>query len=87
MFDDRVLIPEQLPVKEPSRKSTDVACTVIGAIFALAMFITATCLWNPGCIYLYLANWNKLVSTNFVDKNHNPCTNGVAFASSPSAVI
>lgn len=31
-----------------SRKSTDVLCTVISALFALAMFIIACIMWDKG---------------------------------------
>mgnify|MGYP003688155047 CR=1 FL=1 len=48
MFDERVLNADQFPITEKNRKSTDVCCTVIGAIFALTMFIVACCLWNQG---------------------------------------
>lgn len=29
-----------------SRKSTDIICTVIGAVFALTMFIAACVMWD-----------------------------------------
>lgn len=48
MFDEKVILPEQLPVKEKERKITDCVCTVVSAIFAIAMFITACVLWNRG---------------------------------------
>lgn len=48
MFDEKVVVPEQLPIQEKNRKSTDVCCTIIGAIFALTMFIVACCMWNKG---------------------------------------
>ena len=48
MFDEKVVVPEQLPIQDRNRKSTDVCCTVIGAIFALTMFIVACCMWNQG---------------------------------------
>lgn len=46
MFDEKVILPEQLPAQEKSRKITDCCCTIVGAIFALTMFIVACCMWN-----------------------------------------
>lgn len=46
MFDEKVILPEQLPVKEKERKITDCCCTIVGAAFALTMFIVACVLWN-----------------------------------------
>lgn len=48
MFDEKVLYPAQFPVEERNRKSTDVCCTILSAIFALTMFIVACCMWNRG---------------------------------------
>jgi hypothetical protein len=48
MFDERVILPEQLPVREKERKCTDCCCTIVSSLFALAMFVTACCLWNKG---------------------------------------
>lgn len=48
MFDEKVIYPTQFPVEERNRKSTDVCCTIIGAIFALTMFIVACTMWNRG---------------------------------------
>jgi hypothetical protein len=48
MFDEKILYPNQFPVEERNRKSTDVCCTIISAIFALTMFIVACVLWNKG---------------------------------------
>jgi hypothetical protein len=48
MFDEKVVYPEQYPIQERNRKSTDVCCTILGAIFALTMFIVATTMWNKG---------------------------------------
>ena len=52
MFDEKVVFPEQFTVQERNRKSTDVCCTVIGAIFALTMFIVALTMWNKGMLNL-----------------------------------
>ena len=48
MFDEKVVFPQQFTVEERRRKSTDVCCTIIGAIFALTMFIAALTMWNKG---------------------------------------
>lgn len=48
MFDQRVLNPRRFTVPDEKRKSTDVCCTIIGAIFALTMFIVACTMWNKG---------------------------------------
>ena len=48
MFDEKVVYPTQFPVEERNRKTTDVCCTIIGAIFALTMFIVACTMWNKG---------------------------------------
>lgn len=53
MFDEKVILPEQLPIKEKERKITDCCCTVIGAIFALTMFIIACVVWNRGILFFY----------------------------------
>ncbi len=46
MFDEKVLYPTQFPIEERNRKSTDVCCTILGAIFPLTMFIVACTMWN-----------------------------------------
>jgi len=48
MFDEKVVDPLQFQVEERNRKSTDVCCTIIGALFALTMFIVACTMWNKG---------------------------------------
>lgn len=48
MFDEKVLYPTQFPIEERNRKSTDVCCTIIGAIFALTMFIVSLTQFNRG---------------------------------------
>lgn len=48
MFDEKVVSPEQFTIRERNRKSTDVCCTIIGALFALVMFIAALSMWNKG---------------------------------------
>ena len=48
MFDERVLHPRKFTIHDQERKSTDVCCTIIGAIFALVMFIVACTMWNKG---------------------------------------
>ena len=50
MFDEKVVFPEQFTVRERNRKSTDVCCTIIGALFALVMFIVACTMWNRGIL-------------------------------------
>ena len=59
MFDEKVILPEQLPIKEKERKITDCCCTVVGAVFALSMFIIACVLWNRGTPKLIKAISNK----------------------------
>jgi hypothetical protein len=48
MFEEKALNPNQFLVNEKNRKSTDVICTVIGAAFALTLFIAACIMWNKG---------------------------------------
>lgn len=50
MFEEKALNPNQFLVNEKNRKSTDVICTVIGAAFALTLFIAACIMWNKGNI-------------------------------------
>lgn len=50
MFDEKVLYPEKFVLHNEKRKSTDVCCTVIGAVFALVMFIVACTMWNKGTL-------------------------------------
>lgn len=52
MFEQKVLSSNQLPLPDNQRKSTDVVCTIIGALFALAMFIVACVMWNKCIISL-----------------------------------
>lgn len=59
MFDEKVVYPEQYPIQERNRKSTDVCCTILGAIFALTMFIVACCMWNKGTINPDLDSFNR----------------------------
>jgi hypothetical protein len=59
MFDEKVLYPTQFPVEERNRKSTDVCCTIIGAIFALTMFIVACTMWNKGIGDINADNFEK----------------------------
>lgn len=61
MFDQRVLRSHhnRFPFNYEKRRSTDVCCMIIGAIFALTMFIIACCMWNKGtkpdlCIFRQL---------------------------------
>ena len=44
------LVPDanSVPVSDQRRVSTDVICTIIGALFALAMFIVACIFYNSG---------------------------------------
>ena len=73
MFDEKVVVPEQFPIEERNRKSTDVCCTVIGAIFALTMFIVACCMWNQGKNNTYVGAFNSKFSGSW-----NTNGNGVA---------
>ncbi len=34
-----------------SRKSTDIFCTIIGAILAIGMFVTANIMWDYSTVY------------------------------------
>lgn len=52
MFEEKALNPIQLPIQEKHRKSTDIICSVIGAAFALTLFITACVLWNRGTLLI-----------------------------------
>lgn len=67
MFDEKVLYPAQFPVEERNRKSTDVCCTILSAIFALVMFIVACCMWNKGIHAFNLGNFEN----NFFNFNKN----------------
>ena len=46
MFAKNVYSIRNLPVEEKERKWTDCLCTIIGAIFALTLFIIACCSFN-----------------------------------------
>ncbi len=46
MFADKIFSPAEVPIPEKSRKRTDCCCTIIGALFALTMFIAACCFWD-----------------------------------------
>lgn len=59
MFEERILHPNQLPIPEKSRQSTDIICTVIGAVFALFMFIIACVFWNKGAFENHFFNFNQ----------------------------
>ena len=48
MFEEKVLNPNQFPVHHKTRISTDVFCTVIGAIFAITMFVLSFFFWDKG---------------------------------------
>lgn len=48
MFVKNVYTFRNLPVEEKERKWTDCCCTIIGAIFALTLFIIACCMFNRG---------------------------------------
>lgn len=48
MFEEKVLSPSQFPISNQSRVSTDVCCTVIGAVFALTMFVLSFVFWDKG---------------------------------------
>ena len=52
MFNRTITDPEHVPVSEDDRKSTDVICTVIGAIFAITLFLIAIINLNPGTFKL-----------------------------------
>ena len=53
---------DQFPIPEQKRLSTDLFCTILGAIFALAMFIIATVMWNKGTS-LNIQNHLKITSS------------------------
>lgn len=72
MFDEKVILPEQLPIKEKERKITDCCCSVIGGIFALTMFIIACVLWNRGILSFYLANFYQINNTR-TGPDYKPC--------------
>lgn len=59
MFDEKVLYPSQFPVEERNRKSTDVCCTIISALFALVMFIVACSMWNRSKVDAHLRQLRK----------------------------
>lgn len=67
MFDEKVLYPAQFPVQERNRKSTDVCCTILSAIFALVMFIVACTMWNKSNHAFNLGNFEN----NFFNFNKN----------------
>lgn len=48
MFEEKAINPNQFVIAEKNRKSTDVICTIIGAAFALTLFIAACIMWNKG---------------------------------------
>lgn len=52
MFEEKAIYSHQFVTSEKNRKSTDVICTVIGAAFALTLFITACVIWNKGILVL-----------------------------------
>ena len=54
--------------RKRNRRSTDVCCTIFGAIFGLTMFIVACTMWNRG------TSFNNL--DNFYNKFFNFNTNG-----------
>lgn len=59
MFDEKIILPEQLPIREKQRKITDCCCTIVAAAFALTMFIVACVLWNRGKSLITQATSNK----------------------------
>lgn len=73
MFDEKVILPEQLPVKEKQRKITDCCCTIVGAVFALTMFIIACVLWNRGNSHII----TQPISSNFTIPSQDPTTSRV----------
>lgn len=52
MFSGRAVSSKQFPIVEKTRKSTDVVCTVVGALFAVAIFTIACCLWDKCTVHL-----------------------------------
>jgi hypothetical protein len=52
MFEEKVLLPSHLPLPDRNRKSTDIICTIIGAAFALTLFIAACVMWSKGTSFL-----------------------------------
>lgn len=59
MGDEKIFIPTQLPIPEKNRVCTDIFCTIIGAAFALTLFIVACVTWNKGNIFIYQDNFQK----------------------------
>ena len=59
MFKTKAVDPNQFPVPDTKRISTDLFCTILGAIFALAMFIIAVVMWNK-CKCLAIQNLLKI---------------------------
>lgn len=48
MFNTEVSTPSEFPVDDSKRWSTDVCCTIVGAIFALTLFILACVFFSSG---------------------------------------
>lgn len=48
MFNKDVSTPTEFPIEESKRWSTDVCCTIAGAIFALVLFILACVFYSYG---------------------------------------
>lgn len=48
MGEEKIFIPTQLPIPEKNRVCTDIICTILGAAFALTLFIFACVSWNRG---------------------------------------
>lgn len=53
MGDEKIFIPTQLPIPEKNRVCTDIFCTILGAAFALTLFIVACVTWNKGNLFIY----------------------------------
>ena len=48
MYNKDVSTPNEFPVEEATRRSTDVCCTVLSSIFALTLFVLACIFFNSG---------------------------------------
>jgi len=66
MFGEKIVDPRRLPIIDKDRASTDVCCTIIGAIIALTMFIVACCMWNKGST-IFIQTSSTLLSTDAVE--------------------
>lgn len=71
MFNRVISDPEEIPIPERQRSSTDVCCTVIAALLALILFSIAVANINRGTHVIILDHTSAIYFTSYSSEEGN----------------